>query len=61
LLLRLHVRLHLMIERISFSLSDTMHGKQMNLQVLLGLELLAAHVTRDVFGLHSVNVNDVLL
>lgn len=59
-LLRLHVRLYL-IQRIALSLSNPMHGEQMDLQVLLGLELLAAHVTRDVLGLHSVNVNNVLL
>jgi len=59
--LRLHMCLYLVIQRVSFSLSDAMHGKQVNLQVLLGLELLAAHVTRDVLSLHSVNVNNVLL
>lgn len=52
---------HLMVERISLSLSDAVHGEQVNLQVLLGLELLAADVTRDVLGLHGVYVDDVLL
>lgn len=33
----------------------------MNLQILLGLELLVTDMTRDVFGLHGVNVHDVLL
>lgn len=52
---------HLMVQGVGLSLSDAVHGEQVNLQVLLGLELLAAHVTRDVLGLHGVHVNDVLL
>lgn len=33
----------------------------MNLQILLRLELLATHMARDVFGLHGVDVDNVLL
>lgn len=58
--LRLHVRLHL-VQGVALSLTDPVHGEQVDLQVLLGLKLLAAHVTRDVLGLHRVNVHDVLL
>lgn len=54
------MRLHL-IQGIALSLSDTVHGEQVDLQILLGLELLAAHVARDVLGLHGVNVDNVLL
>lgn len=54
------MRLHL-IQGIALSLSDTVHGKQVDLQILLGLELLAAHMARDVLGLHGVNVDNVLL
>lgn len=61
LLLRLHlVRLHL-VQGVALSLSDSVHREQVDLQVLLGLKLLVAHVARDVLGLHGVNVDDVLL
>lgn len=60
LLLRLHMRLHL-VQGVALSLPDAVHGEQVDLQVLLGLKLLVAHVARDVLGLHGVDVDDVLL
>lgn len=52
--------LHL-IQGIALPFSDAMHRKQVDLQVLLGLELLAAHITRDILGLHSMNIDNMLL
>jgi len=49
------------IQGIALSFSNAMHGEQMDLQVLLRLELLVTHVARYVLGLHSVNIDDVLL
>lgn len=60
LLLRLHMRLHL-IQGVALSFSDPVHREQVDLQVLLGLKLLVAHVARDVLGLYGMNVDNVLL
>lgn len=50
-----------LIQGVAFSFSDAVHGKQVDLQVLLGFKLFVAHMTRDVLGLHGVNIDDVLL
>lgn len=56
----LHLRLYL-VQRITLPFPDPVHGQQVYLQVLLRLELLAAHVTGHVLRLHGVHVHDVLL
>lgn len=60
LLLLLHLCLHL-IQRVALPFPDTVHRQQMYLEVLFRLELLTAHVTRDVLRLNRVHVHYVLL
>lgn len=61
LLLLLRVRGGHLVDRVALPLPYAVHAEQVDLEVLLGLELLGAQVAGYVLGLHRVDVNYVLL